>query len=91
MAAERLTRQLIDDGELEKALEITYKVLSEDKFYEAAYGLQMQIFHQMGQYSMVHTTFKLCRDRFQKNFNADASLKLKNLYSDLIKDKKPSP
>ncbi len=88
MAAEKLTDTLIERNELEKALQITYKVLGEDQFCESAYSMQMRIFHKMGQPSMVRTTFKQCQKQFQKNFNTDVSPKITALYEALIKEEK---
>jgi DNA-binding SARP family transcriptional activator len=84
MAAERLTNLLLEQGQLDKALQVTYQMLTQDQYSEPAYGLQMQILHQMGQFSMVRTTFKQCQKNFRKNFNTDVSPKIKALYEALI-------
>ena len=84
LAAEKLTTLLVERGELEKALQVTYQILTEDQFCEAAYRLQMRIFHRMGRYSMVRTTYKECEKRFRKNFNTGVSPKIKALYEELI-------
>jgi LuxR family transcriptional regulator, maltose regulon positive regulatory protein len=87
LAAENLINLLLDNAELEKALQVTYQMLSMDQFYEAAYCAQMQIFHQMGQDSMVHTTYQECQKRFRKNFNTDVSLRIQAAYEELTEQK----
>lgn len=84
MAAEKLTGRLLEQDELEKALQVTYHVLTLDQFCESAYAQQMRIFQRMGQYSMVHTTYQECQKRFRKSFGTEVSQQLKALYEDLI-------
>lgn len=83
MAAEKLSEMLLERSQLEKALQVTYQILTQDQFCEAGYALQMRIFQQMRQVSMVHTTYQECQKRFRKNFNTEVSPQLKALYDDL--------
>ena len=88
MAAERLTNQLIENEELEKALQITYQVLTQDQSFESAYGLQMRIFHGMGKPAMVRTTYKQCQKYFRKTFGTDVSPKIQGLFEELVNSEK---
>ncbi|MEE4194940.1 MAG: BTAD domain-containing putative transcriptional regulator [Anaerolineae bacterium] len=84
MAAERLTNLLLERNDLDKGLQVTYQMLTQDQTCEPAYGLQMQIFHKMGQDSMVRTTYKQCQKYFRKNFGTDVSPKIQGLFEELV-------
>lgn len=80
MASERLIAKLINEEELEKALEITYDVLNKESLWESAYKAQMKIFHQMGQHAMVRKIFDQCRENFHEKMNVSISKSFTELY-----------
>lgn len=84
LAAERLTAQLLDEGDYKRALEVTYKTLGEDPLWESAYRAQMTIFHKMGRSSMVREVYKQCQDVFRQQMDSDVSPATVELYEGLI-------
>jgi len=84
LAAERLTAQLLDEGDYEQALQVTYKTLGEDPLWESAYRAQMTIFHKMGRSSMVREVYKQCQDVFRQQMEGDVSPATVELYEGLI-------
>jgi len=89
LAAERLTAQLLDEQDFERALEVTYKILGEDPLWESAYRSQMTIFHDMGRPSMVREVYKQCQDVFRQQMDSAVSTATVELYESLILDPNP--
>lgn len=83
MASEKLLTRLIDQKEYEKALEITYAVLSTDNLWESAYRAQMKIFHHMGQHAMVRKVFEQCKEIFQEKMDITVSESTIQLFESL--------
>ncbi|MFN2303075.1 MAG: BTAD domain-containing putative transcriptional regulator, partial [Anaerolineales bacterium] len=83
-AAESLIAALIDKKEYEDALEITYKILSEDQFWEPAYRLQMTIFSEMGRKSMVKEVFVQCQLLLEDKMGSQISQPTSDLYDTLM-------
>ena len=84
LAADKLMNHLIEVGDFEQALDITYQILNEDTSSEAAYRAQMLIFHNMGRDSMVHEVFHRCVNVVKDLLNSSVSLETERLYSQLI-------
>jgi DNA-binding SARP family transcriptional activator len=89
LAAERLTAQLMDEGEFQRALDVTYKILGEDALWESAYRSQMSIFHEMGKSSMVREVFKQAQDVFHQQMDSDVSPATVELYESLLSEANP--
>lgn len=83
LAAERLIAQLMDEGEYNRALDVTYKILGEDSLWESAYRAQMTIFHKMGRPSMVREVYKQCQDVFRCQMDSPVSEITTNLFNAL--------
>jgi LuxR family transcriptional regulator, maltose regulon positive regulatory protein len=83
-SAERLCKWLISENQLEKALEISYKILGEDPLAESIYCLQMIIFHEMGRDSMVRSVFKHCQETFQNELQSSVSEETRQLFQELL-------
>jgi len=86
LAAEKLTEIHIKEKEYQQALEITYKMLNEDILYEPTYRLQMTIFSEMGNISLVKETYKRCQTVFQEQLGSQISENTIKHYEKLIKD-----
>ncbi len=84
MAAERLTRQQLDDNMLSTALERTYQVLAVDPLWEQGYRYQMVIFHEMNQQSMIHSVYKQCVSIMREKLDMDVSPEFKQSYRELF-------
>jgi len=83
MAAEKITSQYLDESENEKALDLTYKILTQDDLWEPAYRSQMRIFHRMGQLSMVRKVFFRCKGVLQNQLDTEVSPATIKLYKTL--------
>jgi DNA-binding SARP family transcriptional activator/tetratricopeptide (TPR) repeat protein len=90
LAAERLTAQLMDEGEYQRALDVTYKILGEDALWESAYRAQMSIFYEMGKPSMVREVFKQAQDVFHQQMDSDLSPATEELYESLLSEANPA-
>ena len=86
LAAEKLTEIHIKEKEYQQALEITYKMLNEDILYEPTYRLQMTIFSEMGNISLVKETYKRCQTVFREQLGSQISENTIKHYEKLIKD-----
>ncbi|MCD6475934.1 MAG: hypothetical protein J7K85_06670 [Anaerolineaceae bacterium] len=84
LAAEKLTQLLFDNGKLQEALDVTYKILAEDNLWESAYQFQMVIFHKMKRFSMVHSVYEQCKHILEKQYNRSVSTKLTEIYENLV-------
>jgi LuxR family transcriptional regulator, maltose regulon positive regulatory protein len=84
LAADKLINHLIEFGDFEKALDITYQILNEDVSSEVAYRAQMLIFHKMGLDSMVHEVFQRCEVVIEELLNSPVSHETERLYTQLI-------
>jgi len=83
-AADQLAVEYIDNSEYEKALKITYGVLIVDELWEPAYRLQMRIFHNLGQSSMVRNVFIQCKNAFREQLDSDISPATQALFDELL-------
>jgi len=86
MTGEKLTSQYLDESDNERALDITYKILTEDEFWEPAYRTQMRIFHNLGQLSMVRKVFFRCQGVLQNHLDTEVSPVTQELFDELISD-----
>jgi LuxR family transcriptional regulator, maltose regulon positive regulatory protein len=86
LAATKLAQRYFNETQYEKALDVTYKVLSEDRLAEAAYRMQMRIFHKLGRYSMVRSVFKSCQETFQNQIDSQVSPKMVELYEGILSE-----
>ncbi len=84
IAAERLTRQHLDDNVLSIALDRTYQVLAVDPLWEPGYRYQMVIFHEMNQQSMIHSVYKQCVSIMREKLDMDVSPEFKQSYCELF-------
>ncbi len=84
LAADRVMNNHLDQGNHAAALEITYQILSEDRYWEAAYRAQMLIFHNSGRHSMVHEVYNQCVRTLQDDLNAPVSRETETLYHQLV-------
>ena len=84
LAAERLTAQLMDVREYQRALEVTYKILGEDNLWESAYRAQMSIFNEMGRPSMIREVYRQCQDVFRRQMDTQVSEITTNLFNALL-------
>ena len=84
IVSEKLIDLFINEGEFEKALELTYKVLGEDNLWESAYRAQMIIFHQTKRPSLVHKVFNHCQEVLENQIQSQVSQKTKDLYKKLV-------
>lgn len=82
-AAEKLAQYYIDANNLQKALDVTYKMLSKEALCEPAYRLQIQIFHTMQHHAMVHSVYKQCKELFEVKNNIPLSPKIQEVYSSI--------
>jgi DNA-binding SARP family transcriptional activator len=86
LAADRVMNNHLDQGNHAAALEISYKILSEDRYWEPAYRVQMLIFHASGQHSMVHEVYNRCVETLDTDLNAPISSETENLYQHLVQE-----
>ncbi len=86
LAANKLSQHYYDEGNYEKALNISHQVLGEDTLVESAYRLQMKIFHKLGRYSMVRSVFKTCQETLQNQISSEVSPKMVDLYERLLRE-----
>lgn len=80
LASEKLISILLDQKALDKALDITYQVLNKDNLWEPAYRSQMKIFHEMGEYAMIHKVFRQCQEVFKQQLDSLVSPSTLALY-----------
>ncbi|MBW6464882.1 MAG: hypothetical protein K0B06_00065 [Brevefilum sp.] len=86
LAADRLLTNFIDTDEYSQALDISYQILNQDPFWEAAYRAQMLIFHKLGQHSMVHEVYHRCIELLSNQLNAPISRETESLYQQLVSE-----
>ncbi|MFU8826696.1 MAG: BTAD domain-containing putative transcriptional regulator [Brevefilum sp.] len=84
LGAGQLLNQYLEASNYQNALEITYQILNEDPYWEAAYRAQMEIFHKLGQSPMVHEVFNRCREILAGQLNTPVSRETEELYQQLI-------
>jgi DNA-binding SARP family transcriptional activator len=73
LAAEKIIDDCIDQKQYQKALDISYQVLSRDNLWESAYRSQMRIFHELGQPSMLRKVFRQCQKIFSDQLDVSPS------------------
>jgi LuxR family transcriptional regulator, maltose regulon positive regulatory protein len=86
LAADRLLNHYIEMDDYPQGLDITYQILNEDPFSEAAYRAQMLIFHKLGQHSMVHEVYHRCTEMLSGQLNAPISRETEDIYQQLISE-----
>lgn len=83
IAAENLLQLLLEENELQAALDLSYKALNVDPVWETGYEAQMTIFHRLNQPSMVHSVYQQFETVMQTQLDMDVSPKFKQLYREL--------
>jgi DNA-binding SARP family transcriptional activator len=84
MAADHSLKKYIEMEEFQKALDISFRILLEDPFWEQAYRAQMLIFYKQGQISMVHEVYHRCVEIINDQLNVSVSHETEELYQKLV-------
>ena len=87
LVADQLLSHFLDTKNYSKALDITYQILKEDPYWEAAYRAQMVIFLKLGQSSMVHEVFTTCKEVLVGQLNTPISRETEELYQQIIQER----
>jgi DNA-binding SARP family transcriptional activator len=83
LASDKLVEHLINHEDYERALQVTFNVLSQDNLWESAYRAQMLIYNRMERFGMVQEIFKQAQDIFRTQIQSDVSQKTKELFKQL--------
>ena len=87
LVADQLLSHFLGTKNYSKALDITYQILKEDPYWEAAYRAQMVIFLKLGQSSMVHEVFTTCKEVLVGQLNTPISRETEELYQQIIQER----
>jgi ATP/maltotriose-dependent transcriptional regulator MalT/two-component SAPR family response regulator len=80
-----LAKILYTEGRYQKALDITQQILMEDKCWEAAYRLEMQIYSAMGNRAAIAYQYERCKNALEEQIGAPPSKQTQRLYERLMR------
>lgn len=86
LGAQKLVEKLVASHQLEMAMDITYKILGEDQLWEAAYRMQMELFHKMGRHALVRKVYNQCQEVLKSELDAPLSQKTVDLFEEITAD-----
>ena len=85
LAALALAELYFKEGQSPKANQTCQWALTRDRTFEAAYRLQMQIYHRMGDRPSTIHTYRTCEQSMQEVFGLAPSEETQRLFHELTK------
>lgn len=81
---ERLSDYYLDDGQLQKSIELCYKILHKDPYHEESYRRLMRCYSRLGLRSRASQQYELCRRMLGRLYGASPAEETRALHERIL-------
>ncbi len=82
-SADRLSELYIQHGKLTEAIDLSQRILDQDKCWERAYRHLMQAYYHLGDHGQVGRTYQRCAQALREELDVSTSTETQELYEQL--------